>query len=574
MSANDVIVLQAAFERWMPRMAGITGIDPWLYYCVEQLLKPYALSDDDIQAGIVDGSDDGGADAIYFLVNNGAVVQEDTDLLPKTIQSVRLIFIQVKKSGGFKANEIAKIAPTLNDFLDLSKAPQTFAKKYNTEVLQAMKIFKEKYLQISGTAPEITVDYYYVTQDDAPAPDAKATAAMDEAKARVLAHFNKAKFNGHYIGAQELWAQAQKRPAQDRVLTWSAPPMPAQKGMVGLVKLSDYYNFLQDEGGVLAERIFESNVRGYQQSSPVNQDIHDTLVKPPKANFWLLNNGVTIISSKVSSAGHLRVSLHDPQIVNGLQTSRSIFAYFTDDNGQDSGRTLLVRVIETDNQEVRDTVIRATNSQNKMQDASLRMTDSIHRKIEELFQQYDLYYDRRKGFYKDQGVPVNKIISSTALAQALAAILLQRPDDARARPGKYFREDGSYKAIFGSDTVPLPVYLICVRIVQRVEEYLSKSGVPRKDITNIRFYIAALIACNMTDKIDPVPAEVVAKIAVDALSDKIIRDALGVVWNFYEQYSIDEDRDDVARGTELLEAIRAWKANELGVELPKKGGAT
>ena len=39
MSANDEIVLKTNFEDWKRRIADIKGIDPWLYYCVEQFRK-------------------------------------------------------------------------------------------------------------------------------------------------------------------------------------------------------------------------------------------------------------------------------------------------------------------------------------------------------------------------------------------------------------------------------------------------------------------------------------------------------------------------------------------------------
>src|SRR6266487_5991896 len=43
------------------------------------------------------------------------------------------------------------------------------------------------------------------------------------------------------------------------------------EGFVGLVKLKDFYSFLEDQPGEIAERIFESNVRGYQQDSKINE---------------------------------------------------------------------------------------------------------------------------------------------------------------------------------------------------------------------------------------------------------------------------------------------------------------
>ena len=117
---------------------------------------------------------------------------------------------------------------------------------------------------------------------------------------------------------------------------------------------------------------------------------------------------------------------------------------------------------------VRDDVIRATNSQNKMPDEALRTTDPIHRQIEALFQQFELYYDRRRGQYKDEGKPIDQIVSVLELLQAVLAIVLKRPDDARARPRKYMRDDRLYTAVFGQQAFSLPVYLKSVLLQRKI----------------------------------------------------------------------------------------------------------
>jgi hypothetical protein len=220
MSQNDVIVLNANFDDWKQRASDLTEFDPWLYFCVEQFTKPFALSDDEIQSGITDGPHDGGADAIYFLVNQRMLVQEDTELEAKGVNRVRLVFIQVKKSGGFKPTEIDKQVFLTDDFLDLSKPATSFARKYNSSVRAIMQTFKTNYLKVAGAFPEVLIDYYYTTNEDVE-PDCNA---LDSA---------------------------------NRV-----------------------YSFLEDEPGVLAERIFESNVRGFQQHTPVNTHSLETLLTP------------------------------------------------------------------------------------------------------------------------------------------------------------------------------------------------------------------------------------------------------------------------------------------------------
>lgn len=551
MSANDEIVLRANFEDWKQRAVDLKGIQPWLYYCIEQFLKPLALDDDEIQYGITDGGNDGGADGIYFLVNQRQLVEEDTELEARSVSKVRVIFIQVKNSGGFKPTEIEKWLELTDDFFDLSKPANSFGERYNTSVVKIMKIWKEKYLRITGSFPAISVDYYYITGDDA-TPDAYALDSGERVKARAQFH-TRAACEVHYIGAQQLWEQAQRRPPRTKTLKWSETPMSTTEGFVGLVKLRDFYEFLQDEPGVLAERIFESNVRGYQSNSTVNEQIADSLREsPPKANFWLLNNGVTIIASQAAPAGHKQLSIQDPQIVNGLQTSRELFSYFTGLSASEDDRSVLVRVIQTVDPEVQDTIIKATNSQNKMAPASLRMTDQIHRNIEELFKKVDLYYDRRKGFYRDQGKPIRKIISVNTLTQAIIAIMLQRPDDARARPGDYFKSEERYESVFGHDRIPLPAYLTCVSIVQQVERFLETLGGDSGDEKNLRFYVAAIVAREITGQMMPRGEKL---LSISDISRPIINKCYQRVRKAYDSLSRTADKDTVARGPLLLKRL-------------------
>ena len=165
------------------------------------------------------------------------------------------------------------------------------------------------------------------------------------------------------------------------------------------MKLTDFYTFLQDDKSELAERIFDSNVRGYWKSTPVNRKIGETLRNPGAADFWMLNNGITMLAADITNDGYLQEKVVDPQIVNGLQTSRQIFRYYK--TGKElpvnDRRRLLVRIIKTGNKQIRDAVIRATNSQNPMPHEVLRATDDIHWQIETLFKGMDCFTTAARG---------------------------------------------------------------------------------------------------------------------------------------------------------------------------------
>src|SRR5437763_14185715 len=101
MGANDVIALNANFADWQARrMPGLARVDAFEYYCVDQFLKQFAVSDDEVLAGLVGGGNDGGADGAYFFVNR-RLVQEESVLDAKTTFTVNLLVMQVTQNQGF-----------------------------------------------------------------------------------------------------------------------------------------------------------------------------------------------------------------------------------------------------------------------------------------------------------------------------------------------------------------------------------------------------------------------------------------------------------------------------------------
>ena len=114
----------------------------------------------------------------------------------------------------------------------------------------------------------------------------------------------------------------------------------------------------------LRVHIFEENVRAFLGTEdPVNRQIQMTLSNPvAQKQFAILNNGITIISPDVRVQND-KVSIENYQIVNGCQTSNVLFENY-DSLLPDS--TLTVKVIEATDPDVIADVVRATNSQSKV----------------------------------------------------------------------------------------------------------------------------------------------------------------------------------------------------------------
>ena len=232
-----------------------------------------------------------------------------------------------------------------------------------------------------------------------------------------------------------------------------------------------------------------------------------------------------------------------------------IYGYLSDLNVNPIGenRTILVRVIETTDPSIRDKIVKATtNRQNRMPSSSLRATDEIHRHIETLFRQAGLYYDRLKGQHKDEGKPVARIVSREEIIQAVVAIILQRPDDARARPSKYIDNDDEYESVFGENVLPLSVYVYCVRIVRNIEQFLRAKSLDRAKIKDIKFYVGTYLVCHILQNPEPSP-ELVLSINPDEIEQDALLNSYKPVERKYRELGGD---DVVAKGPKLVKSVK------------------
>jgi hypothetical protein len=337
------------------------------------------------------------------------------------------------------------------------------------------------------------------------------------------------------------------------------------EGWVGVVPLRTYYELLQDETSPdrLNETIFDDNVRGYYMNTPVNRAITITLTNPDKEpEFWLLNNGITILTPKIGLKGGA-LEIQDPQIVNGLQTSRRIFDYFSNGSGipSDDKRRIVVRVIQNENEEFRDEIIRATNNQNKMAAEALISTSRLHKQLDAYFEKHNLFYDRRKGHYKEQGKEISQIVSILILVQAVVTIILGKPNDARGRPRDYVTKEKKRYQVFGHDDYDktasvtkekpyeLAVYLQCIRILRRVDEFIENphQRLDSVEQRNMRFYLTRYAACHLMRSAYFVP-ELLLKAAKKTITDDELKEGLRLVRRIYRKNGED---DDAAKGTDM-----------------------
>jgi len=545
---NDQIILKQILEE-NSYGEEISISDYFEIYSATEVLKNHDLSYDEILYGISGSGGDGGIDSIYTFIN-GELIKEDTSINTSSKNNnIELIIIQSKTSTNFRETAITKFRETSEDLLNLGNDPKSFKNRYTEDLIEKATIFRSAFQKLARTFPKLKINYYYVTQGDEVHPN--VAGKVQKLKDTILKMFGGADFNFHFIGASELLQMTRDIPTTTRILEVSETPIGTAAGSyIALVNLRKYFDFISDEGK-LVKSIFDSNVRDYQGSVIVNTAIRQTLSDINSQNFWYLNNGVTIITPKVVSSGK-QLTIEDPQIVNGLQTSHEIYQHFSQENkAAIEDRSLLVRIISEENETSRDKIIRATNSQTAIPPASLRSSDEIHRNIEDFLKPNGYFYDRKKNFHRNQGVQVSKIVSIPYMAQAMMAITMLKPDSARARPSTLLNVDIDYKKIFSLDK-PIDIYLKVIQIIKAVERQLNlsviKSKIERDHITNIKYYVAMVFAIKITSsKLDI--EKNLSSIQNINIDPNILDESIDFVYNEYKNLG---GNDQVAKGSKLL----------------------
>jgi hypothetical protein len=550
---NDQIILEQILrERAAEASCELSLQDFFEIYTASEILKDHDLTYDDISYGIVGNSGDGGVDSIFTFLN-GEQIKEDTQINSNQKKNhIELNIIQSKTSPSFSEAAITKLGETAEDLFNLANEPSNFQSRYNAELIDRVALFRNVYSKLAKSFPSVSIKFWYATlgTDVHPNVDGKVTKLRE----KILRMFGGANFNFEFAGASRLLEMTRAIPSTSRTLEVAESPIGTDSGSyVCLVTLSKYFGFISDSGA-LARSIFEANVRDYQGSVIVNTGIRKTLENADSENFWYLNNGVTVITPKAVLAGK-QLTIEDPQIVNGLQTSHEIYEHFAAmENPVSDDRCILVRIICEENEEARDRIIRATNSQTSIPPASLRSSDHIHRNIEDFLKANGYFYDRKKNFYKNQGKPIAKIISISYMAQAMMAITLFKPDSARARPSTLINSDPEYERIFSLDT-PIDVYLKVIQIMKSVEDFLRRdidgTTLDRKTVTNIKFYVAALAA----RKLSLGEANIIKglhKLGSIRLQDSELKECyVRVIGQFHTLGGSDQ----VAKGTSLVAAL-------------------
>ena len=466
---------------------GLTSDEVFEYVASQQILTAYDLDDDEVARGIVGGGNDGGFDAIYVFINEALVNGEDPDALAVPNRAiVEIHFIQAKNATTCSE---AILQNWKTSFPNLISPETSDEQRYNTRLIETFRLIESLLVKTVVSHLKVHITFWIASLAEEVHPNLpKQAEELIQIVSREIPGSG-VSVKVEFVTASRLIEFMDQSPEFTASLAGDREPLCLDsRSAIIAVPLTELNRFITNEDGSLNKTLFEANIRDYQGNIEVNKSIRKTLEDQAEVDFWWLNNGLTIVADSLTRDMGNCVTLVNPRIVNGLQTSYEIKRYCDGNADQTDSRRVLVKCIASDNPEIRSQIIAATNKQSSIPPAFLRSLGTIHLQIERYYRNHGLHYDRRKNSCKNEGIAPKDIISVPFLGQCLISTLLQQPDYARARPSQILSDDEKYAKIF-NDSISLDAYLALGSLAIFIRQWFKDTVYTSAEQNDIFFYI-------------------------------------------------------------------------------------
>lgn len=286
------------------------------------------------------------------------------------------------------------------------------------------------------------------------------------------------------------------------------PDIPdVDQAFLGVLPAKEFLTLIEGENGNILSSIFYDNVRDWQGLNDVNEGMKKTVEDGgSKAKFVLMNNGITIIAKKIQQTGE-KVVIEDYQVVNGCQTSNILWQCRA---SLDESVMVPLRLVATENDNVVEDIIRATNSQTEVVQTQLLAVTSFQKQLELYFQTHNsnsLYYERRSRQFSDKAVEKSRIITPINLIKAFSSMFLAAPHNTARDFGSVLKKVGT--DIFHEKHKLEPYFFAALCLFWL--DSLIKKGKINKSVRIARYHV--LLAVRIIYEKDELPAPSANKIS-------------------------------------------------------------
>ena len=361
------------------------------------------VSEGDDDLVLCDGSGDGGIDIAYLHRAD----LEDNDQDGQSEEGDTWYLIQSKYGTAFQGREtivnegIKVIATLAGENNRLSEQTNQLMARLNTFIAQASE--KDRIILVFATTHPMSVT---------------DRQAINDIRTLGRQKFPQ-KFDVEDISLQTIWERKDDPIPPGISVRIQGDFMEPSAGLrVGTIQLTSLYQFLKnyrDQTGNL-DQLYEKNVRQFLGSRRrINKGIAHTLSQEPEM-FGLYNNGITVVVSDFQQKNDALV-LHDPYVVNGCQTTRTIWDVLqqkldSGGTGENASTTqwrsraergvVVAKIVKSNNAQIAD-ITRYTNSQNAVREQDfIALRADFNTWAEEMSAKYGIFLEIQRGAWESQ----------------------------------------------------------------------------------------------------------------------------------------------------------------------------
>lgn len=401
-ATTDKINYEQFREEWLVEIANgdLSPLDKGRLFATKLVTQWLGVTTDDDDFVVCDGAGDGGIDIAYL--KRADIDTENQDDNSEEGDTWYL----VQSKYGTASHDFDTILAEGNKVIE-TLLGQNRRLSYDTRLLlEKLDLFRQ---QASGADRIVLV---FTTTDPISQHDREALNNI-KIIARERATPN---FDVEELSLRTIWEALDDVEQARMSVSVNGQFVEQSSGLlVGTVSLLDLFDFMQSyqkQTGDL-NQLYEKNVRQFLGGRrKVNKGIVITLNDNPE-KFGLYNNGITIVVSGYSqlpSGGG--VTMNDPYIVNGCQTTKTIWQVLDSKlnaggTGSDSATSVwkeqvkrggvVTKIVRSDEAEITN-ITRFTNSQNSVRDQDFIALDTGFQSwAAEMANEYGIFLEIQRG---------------------------------------------------------------------------------------------------------------------------------------------------------------------------------
>jgi hypothetical protein len=401
--------------------------------------------------------DDASIDGLAVIIDGELILTEEDAIASfdthKRNIDVELVITQVKSGESFVKADIANFTIGLTDFLSLN--PKLPNGDYNQEVLKIFNVVIKNLKKVLNNRPDCSI-FYCTSGNYTAEEEIKASFDIIQSVVEGTDFFNRVSV--FPFGRKELLATWKsindKNEAKIKVVEYCGIPEnnDVPQSYIAIVNGRNFVeSLLLDAEGNLKHGVFEENVRAFLgDDNPVNSEISKTLRSNEKRHlFSVLNNGITVVAPQLTlTANSKEMDLVNYQIINGCQTSNSLYQEL---DSLDDSVNVVVRFIESPNNDISADIISATNSQTNIGQESFQGLKEKAKLVQHFFDHQNskqdlahsqIYFERRENEFRGHAYYATQIFDVKELGRAYAAGILNEAHNASRYVKHLFKTSG------------------------------------------------------------------------------------------------------------------------------------